>query len=43
MSYRVLDCHDVAHKMSLLAGKQILDGKIVMTAGGLGFRFRAIS
>lgn len=40
LSYRKLGCRDVAHKMELLVDDKIIDGKIVMSDGGLGFRFR---
>lgn len=40
LSYRKLSCRDVAHKMTLLVGDKLIDGKIVMSDGGLGFRFR---
>lgn len=40
LSYRKLSCRDVAHKMELLVDDKLIDGKIVMSDGGLGFRFR---
>lgn len=40
LSYRKLSCRDVAHKMELLVDDKIIEGKIVMSNAGLGFRFR---
>ncbi len=40
LSYRELGYRDVAHKMELWVDGQLLEGKIVMNDGELGFRFR---
>ena len=42
LSYRELNVRDIAHKMELLVGDKLLEGKIVMLDETLAFRFRAL-